>query len=555
VSTRCFDVCVIGAGPAGLASALSMANQGLHVALVESGAERPSSAAQRLADAEVLTPASQSAMSDAVCRAFGGTSRLWGGRCVPLDASDFEARTFVPSSGWPVSPRDLEPFYASAASFLGVGACDFAVDECTALPTKAEPLSEHLERLSGVASTQLERWSATPNAWQAHKDAITSHPGIALFGGSTCTGLRQGAGVDAVTAAELRPTPGHAAACGSINARAYVVACGGIESTRLVLNSMHDGLRVAAAPLVGRYYMGHPSGKIADIELSGSPKRTVFGFERDGDVYVRRRLTLAPHVKQQQKLLNIAFWLDNPPLQDWRHGNGLLSAAYLALTMPGLGRLLAPAGIRKRVAGGQAANRKRHLLNCLRSPFGTATQAAIFLYKRYGVRPALPGFFTYSHDNRYALHYHAEQAPNRDSAVSLSDDVDAVGMRRARISLAWSQLDVDSIIRAHSVLDAALQHAGAGRLTYRYRPEELGAAVREQAVDGFHQLGTLRMAACAEQGVTDAFGKIFGTANLYVASSAIFPTSGQANPTLPTVALAIRQAQHIARLLRRPAAE
>jgi hypothetical protein len=292
--------------------------------------------------------------------------------------------------------------------------------------------------------------------------------------------------------------------------------------------------------------MGHPSGKIADIEFEGAPDQTIYGFERDGRIYVRRRITFHPDVLRRERLLNIAFWLDNPPLADWRHGSGLLSCAYLALTTPVLSSLLAPAAVRKRLSGSSVDQRWRHMFNCLRDPIRTLTSSATFLYRRYMVKPRLPGFFAYSVANRYALHYHAEQAPNPNSVVMLADEVDALGVRKACIDLQWSEQDIDSVIRAHEILDAELQKQKIGRLSYRYPLQELREAIRHQAFDGFHQVGTLRMAKSPQNGATSPFGQLFGAPNVYVASSATFPTSGQANPTLALVALAIRQARKIA---------
>lgn len=188
----------------------------------------------------------------------------------------------------------------------------------------------------------------------------------------------------------------------------------------------------------------------------------------------------------------------------------------------------------------------RHLLNCLRSPLQTTLFCVQFVYQRFIAKPPLPGFFTYSGSNRYALHYHAEQVPNWNSTITLSDEADEYGLLRAQIALEWSQQDIKSIIRAHEVLDDELRKNGIGRLIYRCPSEALDQSIREQAVDGFHQVGTLRMAADPSCGVTDIFGRLYGTSNCYVASSAVFPTSGQANPTLAMVALAVRQAQHIA---------
>jgi hypothetical protein len=545
------DICVIGAGPAGITAALELAELGLCVSLIESGLETYDEFAQRLSDATIETPTSHSVMEDAVRRGLGGTSTLWGGRCVPLDPVDFENRDFVEGSGWPLETADISPYYLQACEILGVGAPGFEAGACLDLPTKSKTLSAGFEDTATIRASELERWSGTPDTWLAHKSRILAHPRIKVLQGRTCIGFRQGAVDGAVTEAIVRLTGPEAAASESVKARVFVIACGGIESTRLVLNSQRDplGLKLRSAGQVGCHYMGHPSGKIADIELAGKPQQTIYGFERDGGVYVRRRITFLRETLLSQRLLNIAFWLDNPPLSDWWHGSGVLSAAYLALTAPFLGELLAPAAIRKRALGDGAMHRWKHLLNCLRSPLRTVLFCFTFFFQRYLAKRRLPGFFTYSRVNRYALHYHAEQAPNGKSAITLSEDRDAHGLYRARIALEWSEQDIDSIVRAHQVLDKALQEKGIGRLIYRFPSEALHDSIREQAVDGFHQVGTLRMAADESRGVTDSFGRLFGVPNVYVASSAIFPTSGQANPTLALCALTIRQARHIASLL------
>jgi hypothetical protein len=302
--------------------------------------------------------------------------------------------------------------------------------------------------------------------------------------------------------------------------------------------------------MVGRYYMGHPSGKIADIEFAGPPRQTIFGFERDGAVYVRRRLTLSPAVLQKAGLLNIAFWLDNPPPHDASHRSGVLSAAYLALRTPGLSALLAPSAIRKRLLGDEPLPILPHLRNCFASPLHTLLFCATFLPARYLRKPRLPGFFTYSPANRYALHFHAEQVPHADSQITLGDVSDALGVPRARVALRWSEQDVDSVLAAHEALKQILDRMGVAKLHWRYPEDKRRQAVFDQAVDGFHQLGTLRMGDSPEHGVTDHHGRFFGVPNLFAATSAIFPTAGQANPTLTLVALVLRQADEVARQVR-----
>jgi hypothetical protein len=545
--TTVYDVCVIGAGPAGISAALELANLGLLVALIESGSENTPASIQSLSNAQIQTPNAHSPMHEAVHRGLGGTSAIWGGRCVPLDEVDFYLRDYVPHASWPISHTELTPYYPRACEFLQVGKPHFSVDSCKNLASKDQALSEKFVESDTLSGKHLERWSQIPNMWSVHKNSIKNHPRIRIFTDLTCIGFCQAQANQAVTAISLKQSLLKNSLLKTLQAKAFVLACGGVESTRLILNSLRDpqGLKLPNPDLVGRYYMGHPSGKIADIVLNGDPKATLYGFELDGNTYIRRRITIKPKILQKEQLLNIAFWFDNPPIADWQHKSGVLSAAYLALTTPILGNVLAPTAIRQRIAGEKPPQRLPHLNNCLSAPLATGRFCVKFLRQRYLSKPRLPGFFTYSGNNRYALHYHAEQAPNWYSRISLANETDAHGLFRAQVALKWSTQDFESILKAHDLLDKSLQTENIGRLVYRAEKLQLPQLIEEQALDGFHQMGSLRMATHPDEGVTDAYGRMYGVPNLYIASSAIFPTSGQANPTLSLIALTLRQAKKI----------
>jgi choline dehydrogenase-like flavoprotein len=151
-----------------------------------------------------------------------------------------------------------------------------------------------------------------------------------------------------------------------------------------------------------------------------------------------------------------------------------------------------------------------------------------------------PGFVD-NRKNRYPLYYHGEYASNPDSRVRLSGERDALGLHRVVVDLRFAEVDA----HFHALLDDWLRRKAIGRLEYFDAPEECCARVLEQACDGYHQIGLTRMSSSPRQGIVDANCKVHDVNNLFVASSSVFPTSGQANPTLLAVAMAARLAEHI----------
>jgi hypothetical protein len=268
-------------------------------------------------------------------------------------------------------------------------------------------------------------------------------------------------------------------------------------------------------------------------------------------VYVRRRFTFSREIQKRKGLSNAAIWLVNPPMGDPTHGSGILSGVYLTLVSP-IGRFMLAEAIRQ--AGTRTAGpvRKRdHLRNIVRDIVPAARFALSFSYRRFVKRGRkAPGFFVRSAANVYPLVYHGEHLPNAESRVILTSEPDALGMPRIRTEMRFSEEDVAAVGRAMRELDAALREAGVGHLEFLYEDIASGVWQCLRGASGFHQTGTTRMASDAADGVVDANLAVFGTDNLFVASTSTFPTSSQANPTLTGVAFAVRLAEHLDRQLR-----
>ena len=157
----------------------------------------------------------------------------------------------------------------------------------------------------------------------------------------------------------------------------------------------------------------------------------------------------------------------------------------------------------------------------------------------------LPSIFLYRKDGSYPLEFNAEHIPNADSRVVLGSEVDPLGMPRLVVQWRFRDSELDLICRAYRVLASAVAKSGLGEVQL---DQDMLDCVRGVLVpQGGHHIGTVRMSADCYSGVVDTNGEVWGTRGLFVAGTAIFPTSGFANPTLTAVALAFRLAEYLVR--------
>jgi choline dehydrogenase-like flavoprotein len=547
---------VVGAGPAGIVTALEVANAGFDVLLIESGERRYEPTIQRLADAAEWDRHRHAPMSMATRRQVGGASVIWGGRCVPFDPVDFDSRDFNAHSSWPLTYEEVVPFFQRACDWLRCGRAVFearAIDHL-ACKTLVPGLAD-----GDVRASSLERWSLPTNFGREYASRLKQSPWIRLITGLTCTEVVRSADDSRVEGLEARTLGGTRV---GIKARRYVIACGGLESTRLLLASRRgprdEGLGNHSGHL-GRWYMGHLEGVVANVCFTTPSRDTIYGYEQDVDgVYVRRRLSFSREFMLREGLPNIVAWLANPSPADPMHGSGPLSFAYLALASS-LGPLLAPDAQRRSLTGDDvpgapyAAATKgpvhAHVKNMLQELGPTARFVGGFGYRRFIARRRVPGFFVRNAANVYPLQYHGEHLPNAESRVTLTDERDAVGLPRLCIDLRFCAEDIEGVVRAHRFWDAHLRRSGFGCLEYLV--DDVDAAISEQVGGGFHQMGTTRMSIDPADGVVTPELAVHGFENLFVASSSVFVTSSQANSTFMVIVLALRLADHLRSALAR----
>lgn len=536
------DLCIVGAGAAGISMALLLANSGLDVLLLESGGLAPEAATQALYEGSVSDARLHSPPDRYRQRRFGGSTTIWGGRCTPFDDIDFEPRTYVPHSGWPVTRAALEPYYAQANRLVEAG--EFAYTAETAFDRPLRPMiagftSEHF------TTNTLERFSCPTDfgARYAHKLRAAANIRVLLHANATALHLdARGQAVQAVTVRTLGDKRFR------VTARWFVLAAGGLEIPRLLLASrdVHANGVGNQHDVVGRYYMCHVVGTIGTLHFDGPRAGVWHGYDiADDGVYCRRRIALTAATQRAQGLGSFIARLHHPRITDPAHRTGVLSMLYLA-------RAFIPYEYGKRLHGDETADLSTwlaHLRNVVLDPLRTAAFLWHWLRDRSLAERKFPSIIVHPKVSRYSLDFHAEQQPNPASRVSLSGEVDALGMPRLQIDWRYTAGDVDTVQRSLALLAQELRRCGAGR--FEYDPASVEHEMTRYGAYGGHHIGTARMGRDPRTSVVNEEGRVHGVDNLFIAGSAVFPTSSQANPTLTIVALALRLAQHIKSLERR----
>jgi choline dehydrogenase-like flavoprotein len=150
----------------------------------------------------------------------------------------------------------------------------------------------------------------------------------------------------------------------------------------------------------------------------------------------------------------------------------------------------------------------------------------------------------------YQLFTRVEQAPNPNSRITLDIEKDALGMRRAMLHWELTPLEKHSLREIYKLIGQQLGIAGVGRVRLMdFLQNENDNSWPEFAGAGWHHMGTTRMSDDAKQGVVDANCKVHGIINLHIAGASCYPTAGAPNPTLTVVALTIRLADRLKKIM------
>jgi choline dehydrogenase-like flavoprotein len=485
---RRFDVCVIGAGPAGITLARRLAAAGADVALMEGGGYDISIESQEIYEGENVG-LDYFPLDTARLRFFGGTSNHWGGWCRELDAIDFVAKPHHPLSGWPIGKIDLDPYVPEA---------DVILD----LPPEAAPPPSVLPQPEGNFFRTEFRFSPPTRFRDKYWNEIGASERIRCFVNANLVDLRLSNDLDTVSNGVFRSyaadDPGF-----TVAAKAYVLCTGGIENPRLLLNFRSqepDGIG-NRFDLVGRYFAEHPHVAVADVLLENPIAQREFYAVTEEFIYANGLQNCAVHLATKV----------SEPVPD------LLTAAKRSVRceVPFIDRLA-------------------------QQVLGTRGRCA---------SPALASWWNGEPQPEAMIRVDHEQALNPDSRVSLADTRDALGLQKTVLNWQLDELDFHTMRTVTIAFGRHLAAHGIGRARLRdwlvahppYFPK-----VGDDEVAGWHHMGTTRMAEDPRHGVVDRDCRVHGLSNLYIGGSSVFSTCGYSNPTYTIVQLSLRLGDHLA---------
>ena len=259
------DVCIVGAGPAGITVARELETGGLRTCLLEGGGLKREEPTQALNEGEsaggryrIGGYAPAHALGISRLRQLGGASNHWAGWCRPFDELDFEERSGVPDSGWPIDRAELMPYYRRAQDVCQLGPFEYSAPRW-ARSTRTTPLP-----LTEPLASAIYQISNRPRFAEVYGPGLRRSRSIRLVLHANAIGLgtnRDGSRVERVRVATLTGRRF------DVRARRFVLATGGIENSRLLLASNDVRPRGLANDhdVVGRYFADHPHAVVANF--------------------------------------------------------------------------------------------------------------------------------------------------------------------------------------------------------------------------------------------------------------------------------------------------
>lgn len=524
------QVCIIGGGAAGITMGLAFEKEGIDTVILESGGlRRDESTSDLYRGSSVGIPYD---FADGTrSRFLGGSSNCWGGFCRPWDESAFVHRPWVNESGWPIGREELDPYYKRSHAILDVPSDEYVPsawvgmgDEQPTGPGRGQKFSATRLPFDPTKVEEIvSQFSPPLKMGEAYRAELAKAKHVRVYIKANVVEIQCNPWGSAVESVKVRTLKGVSA---TVQARVFILASGGIENARLLLASNRQqstgiGNRY---DLVGRYFQDHPrflNGEVVFAEpyqnnpLFDIKFHCIVKSLQIGNAKISGQLRLPYEVQKEHGLLDAQVWFRSMYAGE---GTDIVRALYR---------------MRQRVRGKWSP--RIGLGTDLGHIFSHPLDSLTYVYAHTTASKMLV--------RSIAMEMIAEPEPDPNSRVTLSDDIDALGMRRSKVDWRLSQRVKDTVDTTFELIARELEDKKIARVKLGPRINDVGWP--EDMEGTYHHMGTTRMHDSPRHGVVDRNCQVHGVGNLYVAGSSVFPTSSSNHPTMTLVALALRLADRL----------
>jgi len=500
-----FDVCIVGSGPAGLSVARELNNTNINVIVLESGSMEPDARYSELNKGISSGPRDLDTQNSRI-RCFGGASKIWAGVCRPFSEDDFSEKSFVPLSGWPISFKDIEPYYKDASKLLGFKYEDFKNRKWHASYKTGLAFSEFKRKDSLLSPMIFQKASVKKRDFSIQfKELFEKSKNIKILFNATV--VKSILNYEKNSISELQILDINANNSFKIKAKKIVFAAGALENPRLLMLNKDISDRLN---FTGKCFMSHP----------GFPNASKLIHSKYGECLS------TPQIESSKSHLLFETNIKT------RFKQSMLRHSIVPVE----------SSVKRQLSA------YKNNINDFSDLFNI-----VDVIKNVGFWSALKSATCYitSEEPRikvWNLSIGIEQSPNINSFVSLSSDKDQLGVEK--LNIHWNSLND---IEKHTIKNATnifsrevgITDLGKTKLSEDLLSEKLYS--REDPIN--HHIGTTRMSTSSATGVVDKNCKVFNVNNLYIAGSSVFTTSSMVNPTFTIIALSLRLGKYLKKSL------
>lgn len=490
------DIIIVGAGTAGILMAVSLTLKGKSVLIIESGNFAEDEEKQKLNSVEQTAKIVKNVVWGRK-RVIGGTTISWGGQSLPFTPIDFEEREWVQNSGWPISFRELAPYYKEADRLMGIDTLNYTTDIFPKIKLTDPGIDPN------VFDLHVAKWTNNKNFYTEHRQILEERISVVYNAQVTLINKDSNGNIKDISVSNFKNN------LFIFPVKALIITAGTIETVRILLNNDIGN----HSDLLGKYFMEHPC-----IEVGTVTTDNLYRLQKNFNTHIWNgqkyslRLSLSKDYQQQNQLLNC-------------------SASIMFKAPKGL------VDIYSELKSFTKDFNPRRLITLSLSLKSIFKSAAAYVMGRFYYKP-----------NTVAkLSLMMEQEPSPDSYIGLSENKDLFGIPEPLIHWTITRKTWDTTIKTSAALKKQIEELAFGKVELYNHVNPDTQNWENYLSDVCHNMGGCRMSALPEEGVVDKNLRVWGVPNLFICSQAVFPTVSHSNPVLTMLALGLRLTDHLSK--------